>query len=264
MEPNPARATAATRPTETTAAPKTTAPTRRQIVITIDGPAGAGKSVLSDRLARHLGYLYYDTGALYRAVTWLALRDGVEPTDEATLAELAATKPIDICPATVADGRQYDVYADGVDVTWAIRSPEVDARVSPVSAHPAVRAALLPVQRAAAARGGIVLAGRDAGTVVAPEAELKVYLDCSFDVRAERRAQQLADAGTPVDLARVRTDLERRDGLDSSRAAAPLKPAPGAIVVNADKMTVDEEVEYLARLARDREQACGRASDPAN
>jgi len=224
----------------------------KEITIAIDGPAASGKSTVGARLAQKLGYLYFDTGVLYRAVTWAALDRGIPITDEEAITRLAETLEIQVLRPTVDDGRQYTVLADGVDITWAIRSPEVNQGVSPVSAYPGVRAALTARQRAIGAAGGVVMVGRDIGTVVLPEAEIKVYLDASLHERARRRHLEDLRRGKPSDLADVIRDLERRDRIDSTRAAAPLRPADDAIIVDSTNLTADQVVERVLALVGDR------------
>ena len=147
-------------------------------IIAIDGPAASGKSTLGQRLAQALGYLYFDTGVMYRAVTWLALRRGVEICDEAAITRLAEQAQIDVRPPSVEDGRAYDVIVDGQDITWDIRRPEIDGNVSPVSAYAGVRKALSAQQRRIGKRGKVVMVGRDIGTVILPNAELKDLPGC--------------------------------------------------------------------------------------
>jgi len=225
---------------------------RSPLVIAIDGPASAGKSVVGEALARFLGYLYFDTGALYRAVTWLALTRGVDLSSETEVASLARQADIAVTRPSVEDGRLYTVLADGQDITWDIVRPEVDANVSVVSAHPAVRMALLDVQRAIAAPGGVVMVGRDIGTVVAPDADLKIYLDASPAVRARRRQKQMLDRGQCVDYERVLENVLLRDSIDSGRTAAPLRPAEDAVIVDTSEMTIGEELDLLLDLVRAR------------
>ena len=168
-------------------------------IIAIDGPAASGKSTIAAALAHKLSYLYFDTGVMYRTATWAALDRGLAISDEAAVTKLTESLQIDVKPPSVNDGRQYDVLCDGVDVTWAIRSPEVDAHVSPVSAYPGVRSALTAQQRRIGLRGNVVMVGRDIGTVVLPEAPLKIYLDAS----AEERARPLSIASRRFTLSRM-------------------------------------------------------------
>lgn len=220
----------------------------KEISIAIDGPAASGKSTVGAQLARQLGYLYFDTGVMYRAVTWAALDRGIPITDEDAITELAKTLEIQVLRPTVDDGRQYTVLADGVDITWEIRSPEVNGGVSPVSAYPGVRRALTARQRAIGARGGVVMVGRDIGTVVLPEAEVKVYLDASLQERARRRHLEDLRREKESTLNEVMKDLERRDQIDSTRAAAPLRPADDAIILDSTNLTADQVVDRILAL----------------
>lgn len=217
-------------------------------VIAIDGPAAAGKSTVARHLAEDLGAMLFDTGSLYRAVTLAAIRAGVPFTDGRSLAALAEERHIDVAPPTASDGRLYDVHLDGEDVTWPIRDPDVEAHVSEVSAHPEVRAALLPVQRRIAAAGPVVMVGRDIGTVVVPDAGVKIFLEASLDERARRRHDELRIRGDEVDFAEVLADLQRRDAVDSGRRASPLRAAEGASVVVTDGVPLLEVVERLRDL----------------
>ena len=219
-------------------------------VVAIDGPAAAGKSTVARLLAEQLGVLLFDTGALYRAVTLAALRADVSTADEDALARLARERDITVGPPSRGDGRIYDVRLDGEDVTWAIREARVDAAVSAVSAHPAVRAALLPVQRRIAYTGPAVIVGRDIGTAVVPDASVKVYLEASLDERTERRFDELRARGEAVTRDEVREDLARRDALDRGRAASPLMAATDATVVNTDGRTVAQVVSAITRIVR--------------
>jgi CMP/dCMP kinase len=216
--------------------------------ITIDGPAGAGKSTLGAMLAARLGYLYFDTGVMYRALTRAALDRGVSPHDGEALEALAKRLQIELLPPTADDGRQYTVLADGDDVTWAIRASEVDRNVSLVSSYPGVRAELIEQQRAIGRRGGVVMVGRDIGTVVMPEAPLKIYLRASLDARAERRLADLRAREDGRSLDEVRADVARRDELDSHVMAA----AADALVLDSDRLSPAEEVEWIiSRFAED-------------
>lgn len=215
-------------------------------VIAIDGPAASGKSTLGQKLAQALGYLYFDTGVMYRAVTLLALQRGVEIGDEPAITALAEQADIDVRPPSKPDGRAYDVIVDGVDVTWEIRQPEVEAQVSPVSAYPGVRKALSAQQRRIGRRGKVVMVGRDIGTVVLPEAELKIYLDASVEERARRRYLELVARHEPADYDQILHAMRRRDHIDSNRTVAPLRPAEDAHILCSDGLDADHVLE-LAR-----------------
>lgn len=218
-------------------------------VIAIDGPAASGKSTAGEAVAARLGYLYFDTGAMYRAVTWLALAQGVPVSDEAQVTALAEAAQIDVLPAVEDDGRQYTVLVDGQDVTWAIREPAVANNVSRVSAYPGVRAALVVQQRRLAARGRIVMVGRDIGTVVLPNAPLKVYLDASAEERARRRWLEEQARGGARAYEAVLDEVRRRDEIDSTRAVAPLRPADDAVILDSTALTIEQVVEQVAALA---------------
>ncbi|HEX5418259.1 MAG TPA: (d)CMP kinase [Chloroflexota bacterium] len=217
-------------------------------VIAIDGPAGSGKTVIGKRVADALGYLYLDTGAFYRALTWLALTSGVDPRDGPALARLAESAEIRVERPGDAEDRLYTVLVDGQDVTRALTQPMVAQRVSIVAAHPEVRAVLLPLQRQVAQQGKVVMAGRDIGTVVFPFAELKLYLKAPLPVRVARRIEQLEALGTRPDPALVAAEMAERDRIDQSRAAAPLKPAPDAILLDTAALTIEEEVAMILDL----------------
>ena len=207
-------------------------PAKHPRAIAIDGPAGAGKSTVAEALARRLGYLYFDTGVLYRAVTLAALRRDIPLGDESALAALVEAIHIDVEVPRIHDGRTLTVLLDGEDVTWAIRAPEVERNVSAVSAHAAVRAALLQRQREVAARGGVIMAGRDIGTVVLPNADLKLYLQASPAVRARRRQGDEEQRGLHRDYDQVLADILRRDDIDTHRAISPLRVADDARVID--------------------------------
>ena len=210
------------------------------MIIAIDGPAGAGKSTVARRLARELGLLFLDTGALYRAVTWSALERGIALDDALAMGALTRSLALSFDQA----GR---VLVDGVAGEPHIRSPEVTANVSQVAAHPAVRAALLPLQRRFAHPHGLVAEGRDMGTVVFPHAELKVFLVASVEERARRRALEV---GEPEAQGRIQSEIERRDHLDAMREDAPLCKAEDAVELDTDGLSQDEVVERLLHLAR--------------
>jgi len=220
----------------------------RPLRIAIDGPAASGKSTLAQRLAAYLGYTYIDTGVMYRAVTWAALQRGIPVTDEEALVRLAETLDLDIQPPTVADGRPYTVRVDGEDITWALRRPEVDAAVSQVSAYPGVRRALTQRQRQLGLRGRVVMVGRDIGTVVLPEADLKLYLDADLETRAWRRYRELRERGEAVSFPEVLEAMRQRDALDQGREVAPLRPAPDAVVLDTTAMDADEVFRRVLAL----------------
>ncbi|MGD1992370.1 MAG: (d)CMP kinase [Anaerolineae bacterium] len=221
--------------------------------ITIDGPAASGKSTIGALLARALKYLYFDTGVMYRAVTWVALENDIPLEDEAAVTTLAEQIHLDVIPPTVEDGRQYTVLADGEDVTWAIRRPEVDANVSLVSTYRGVREAMVQQQRRVASCGRIVMVGRDIGTVVLPNADRKIYLDASVEERARRRWQQLRDRGEDAGYDRVLALMQRRDRIDSNRQIAPLRVPANATVIDTTELDIQEVVERV--LASLKEEA---------
>lgn len=218
-------------------------------IIAIDGPAGSGKSTVGAALARRLGYTYFDTGVMYRAVTDAALKRGIPIHDEAAITQLAEALHIDVLPPTVADGRQYTVLADGEDVTWDIRRPQVNANVSIVSQYPGVRRAMTPQQRRIAERGGVVMVGRDIGTVVLPDADLKIYLDATVEERARRRWREERARGQERLFEEVVADVRGRDEIDSRRAVAPLRPADDAIILDTTHMSEEEVIEHVVALA---------------
>ena len=226
---------------------------RKISTIAIDGPVASGKSTVGQRLAHRLGYLYFDTGVMYRAVTWAAIRRDVPIEDEPAVSELAEKIVMTVTRPTVDDGRQYDVYADDEDITWAIRSPEVEVNVSPVSAYPDVRRALTRQQRTIGRRGDVVMVGRDIGTVVLPEADLKIYLDASAEERARRRCTEKLERGEDADYREVLEATRRRDQIDSTRSTAPLKAADDAIILATDDLDIDGVVEAIMEMIAKRE-----------
>lgn len=221
-----------------------------RIKIAIDGPAASGKSTIGCILAEKLGYLYLDTGVMYRAVTWAALDRGVPIEDEEAVTRLAETVTIEVIPATVEDGRQYSILANGRDITWEIRSPDVNRYVSPVSAYQGVRRALTQQQRRIARDGGVVMVGRDIGTVVLPDAEVKLYLDASLEERSQRRYLEYQQRGQCVTIDEVRENVMLRDRIDSTRDTAPLRPAEDAIVIDTTSMSITEVVERTEAIVR--------------
>ena len=223
---------------------------KRPSVIAVDGPAASGKSTLGLRLANALGYLFFDTGVMYRAVTWLTLSKGMDALDEAAVSALAEATQIDVAPASQSDGRACDVIIEGKDITWETRLPEVDANVSVVSAYRGVREALSRQQRRIGLRGNVVMVGRDIGTVVLPEADLKIYLDASPPERAKRRYDEVMRRGAESEYDEVLSQVIERDRIDSTRDVAPLKAAEGAVVIDSDSMNAEEVFEYVLKLCK--------------
>lgn len=221
----------------------------RASTIAIDGPAASGKSAVGALVAARLGYRFLDTGAMYRAVTWAALDRGADVHDAGALAALAASLRIDVRLGEGAAIEPTGVVVDGLDMTARLRHPDVEANVSLVSRVAEVRRTLVGIQRALGASGRIVMAGRDIGSVVLTDADLKVYLDASRRVRAQRRAEQLRAAGELSDVPAILADLERRDGIDSSRAVSPLTAARGAVIIDTDDLTIDQVVERIVEAA---------------
>ncbi|WP_322819769.1 (d)CMP kinase [Tepidiforma sp.] len=210
--------------------------------IAIDGPAASGKSSLGMALARRFGFLFLDTGLMYRAVTLAALEAGVPAEDEAA-GRLART--LDIRAEAGAETR---ILLGGRDVTGRLREPEVEHHVSAYSALPSVREAMVAAQRAIAARGPAILAGRDIGTVVLPDAPVKLFLEASAEARAARRSLQARQWGLPQEAAEARRDIDLRDRLDSSRAASPLRPAEDALVIDTTDLSLEEVIRYALEL----------------
>ncbi len=224
----------------------------RASTIAIDGPAASGKSTIGEMLARKLGYLYLDTGAMYRAVALAALRRGADISDEERVSQIAREIDLEILPpGDHDDGRQYTVLLDGEDVTWNLRTPEVNAVVSQVSAYPGVRRALTEAQRRIGRRGRVVMVGRDIGTVVMPDADLKLFLDASPEERARRRHREMVQRGVASSFDDVLKWILLRDTIDSSRDVAPLRPAEDAVVIDTSEMNVDEVFERALTLAED-------------
>ncbi|MBK9303324.1 MAG: (d)CMP kinase [bacterium] len=215
-------------------------------VVSIDGPAGSGKSTTARALAERLGLLYVDSGAMYRALTWAAADAGVDPADEPGLLSL-----LDAAELTLKSSRgETEVFWGGRDISAAVRTPEVEARVSAVSAHAAVRERMVARQRALGRRQGVVMEGRDIGTVVFPLASAKIYLDATLEARAERRLRQHRRRGLSVDRGEVLREVEARDRRDSERAASPLRIPPDAMVIDNSTLTLDDQLEATEAAVR--------------
>jgi cytidylate kinase len=226
----------------------------RGIVVAIDGPAGSGKTTTARGVSRELGLRHIDTGAMYRAVAWKVLERGVDAADERVVGDLASTLEIEFSPGP---GGAQNVLAGAADVTDAIRSPEVTRNVSMVSSHGTVRKAMVRLQRRLAASGGVVLEGRDIGTVVLPSAHVKVFLVASTDERARRRLRELQAKHVSKSLDEVKSELELRDHLDSSRELSPLKVPVGAHIIDTTALSIDEQVGLIVGLARDAAERLG-------
>lgn len=223
------------------------APTKR-LQIAIDGPAGAGKSTVAKRVSEVLGYLYIDTGAMYRAVTWLALNKDVRISDSKGMADLASRFKVLLEPGTA--GEKAKVYIDGSEITKEIRSQEVTRFVSNVSTIAAVREHLVEQQREMAVQGGVVLDGRDIGTVVLPNADLKIFLTASPEIRARRRMAELVAGGETPDYDELVADIKERDDRDTNRDVAPLRMAGDAVLILTDNMTIEEVVSHIVKLTQ--------------
>ncbi len=219
-------------------------------IIAIDGPAASGKSTLGRRLADSLGYLFFDTGVMYRAVTWLALHRSVDVRDEAAVTALAWDISLDIRPPSKADGRACDVIVEDRDITWESRRADVDANVSIVAAYRGVRQAMGEHQRRIGQRGRVVMVGRDIGTVILPEADLKIYLDASATERARRRWEEMRGRGIDANMNDVLSMVLERDRIDSTRDVAPLRVASDAVVIDSETLNADEVFARVMALCR--------------
>lgn len=223
-----------------------------KITIAIDGPAASGKTTVGEKVARHLGFLFFDTGIMYRAVTLAVLHSRLDPNDESPVSALAETVKIDVVPPSKEDGRLADVLLDGADVTWDVRSREVEANVSVVSTYKGVRDAMTAQQRRIGNRGDVVMVGRDIGTVVFPDANLKVFLEASAEERARRRYTELVNRGQAADYDQILTSTRQRDEIDRNRVIAPLRPAEDAIILMTDDVAIDDVVETILSLIKER------------
>jgi cytidylate kinase len=216
------------------------------LVIAIDGPSGAGKSTAARLLAKRLGYLYIDTGAMYRAIGWKAKQEGIDTADERKLADLCARSTVTI----KKDNNDPRFYVDGMDVTGEIRTPEMGMIASAVSKSPAVRARLLTLQRELGRDGGVVMDGRDIGTVVFPDAEAKFFLEASAEERGKRRYLELKAKGMDVDCPQVTKEIQDRDCQDSGREIAPLKKADDALLIDSTTLSIDATIEKMLSVIR--------------
>ena len=217
------------------------------LIVAIDGPAASGKSTTARLLAGRLGYLYIDTGAMYRAMTLKVIRAGIDPDDRLPVTRLAEQTVIELEPT----GKGLRVLLDGEDVSDEIRMPEVTSRASSVSAIPRVREILVSTQQEMGREGGVVLEGRDIGTDVFPDADVKIWLEADLRTRAIRRYRELEAEGTITTPEEVQEDLARRDAHDSEREHSPLMRAPGAIVTDTSHMSIEEQVDYVEALVRE-------------
>jgi cytidylate kinase len=220
-------------------------------VVTIDGPAGAGKGTVARALAEQLGYRLLDTGAMYRALAWSVVQAGLETDSGPALGRHLERVQVEL--------RGERAYVDGRDVTDEIRTPEISALTSRLSALPAVREKLTPLQRALAVAGGVVLEGRDTGTVVCPEADVKFYLVASVEERARRRYAELRGRGGAADLASVRAEILTRDEQDTGRALAPLRRAADAVEIDTTALTIDQVVDRMLDVIDERKRCCTRS-----
>jgi len=229
-------------------------------IIAIDGPAASGKSTMGYQLAQRLNFLFFDTGILYRAVTWVALQQEVDPTDRESVGRLAQEVEIEIVPPAddETDGRQATLLVAGEDGTWEIRTAQVDQNVSAVAANSKVREALFHKQRQIAhhygsgegEKPGIVIVGRDIGTVIVPDAPVKIYMEATATVRAKRRHAEMVARGKEADLAQIEADIVRRDAKDSQREVAPMRPANDAQIVDTSAFSPEEVVVALLAIVQ--------------
>jgi cytidylate kinase len=228
--------------------------------IAIDGSAASGKSTIGAQLAQRLGYLYFDTGVMYRAVTWATLDREINPEDVEAVSALAEKLRIEVKPNGPQDGRLYTVLADDQDITWLIRSPEVEAYVSLVSSYPRVRVALTTQQRRIAAQGSIVMVGRDIGTVVLPEAELKIFMHASAEERARRRYREILAQGKPADFEEILAAMRERDKQDREKPISPMVPAADAVIIETDNLSLEAVLTRLEQIIA-AEQAVGQVEN---
>ncbi|SFS94084.1 (d)CMP kinase [Marininema halotolerans] len=218
----------------------------KQLSVAIDGPAGAGKSTVARQVAKQLGLIYVDTGAMYRAITWKALTHGVDLTHEETVTQMAQRTDIRLS----TDIKGSDVWVDGTTVTEEIRSPEVTAHVSTIAGQSKVREVLVDKQREMGRKGGVVMDGRDIGTHVLPDAEVKVFLTASIEERARRRYQEMIRRGYEVDLEELKEEIGLRDEKDKNREHSPLRPAEDAIHLDTTGLSIDDVISRILHLCR--------------
>jgi len=211
------------------------------LIVAIDGPSGAGKSTVARLLAQRLGYIYIDTGAMYRSIGWKAQQERIDPADEKSLADLCARTEVTI----KKDNSDPRFYVDGFDVTNEIRTPDMGMMASAVSKSPAVRARLLTLQRALGKNGGVVMDGRDIGTIVFPDAERKFFLEATTEERGKRRYRELKEKGMAVDLLRITKEIKDRDEQDSGRLIAPLRKADDALLIDSSVLSIDEVIDRM-------------------
>lgn len=218
--------------------------------IAIDGSAASGKSTLGGALAQKLNYLYLDTGVMYRAVTWAAQNRQIDVSDEVAVSALAEAIDLQILPPSgeITDGRQATILVDGVDVTWLIHSPEVSQDASQVSSYPGVRRVMTEQQRRIARQGPVVMAGRDIGTVVLPDADLKLFTVASVEVRAKRRYEEYRRRGVEIDFDQLVAAMARRDKLDEEKPISPMVPAADAIIIHTDTLSREAVLELVEDL----------------
>jgi cytidylate kinase len=220
----------------------------RKITIAIDGPAASGKSTTAREVAQRLGYIYIDTGAMYRAVTLKALENQVNVHDINKVAELAEKVKIEFGK----NNQKTIIYLDGKDVSDDIRAPRIDQQISPVAANPEVRKVMVKKQQEMGRHGGVVLDGRDIGTVVFPKAELKIYMLASVEERALRRKREMEQKGLEIDLDKIENDIRYRDRQDMGRSHGPLKKAEDALEIDTTRLTIEQQVDLILKLAKEK------------
>jgi cytidylate kinase len=220
----------------------------RKITIAIDGPAASGKSTTAREVAQRLGYIYIDTGAMYRAVTLKALENQVNVHDINKVAELAEKVKIEFGK----NNQKTIIYLDGKDVSDDIRAPRIDQQISPVAANPEVRKVMVKKQQEMGKHGGVILDGRDIGTVVFPKAELKIYMLASVEERALRRKREMEQKGLEIDLDKIENDIRYRDRQDMGRSHGPLKKAEDALEIDTTRLTIEQQVDLILKLAKEK------------